>query len=70
MPLTVKQRQHLEGRLREERERVTRDLADYRQATTVEDQQERSSDLSKAPTHLADLGTDVQDEELDASIAC
>lgn len=69
MPLTAQQRQHLERRLQEERARVVRDLAEYTQASSVDDQQDRNADLSKLPTHAADLATDVQDEELDASIA-
>ena len=68
MPLTEKQLQHLERRLREERERVTRTLADFSQSNS-DDLQDRNSDLSKLPTHAADLGSDVQEEELDVSIA-
>jgi DnaK suppressor protein len=69
MPLTATQRQHLERRLQEERARVVRDLAEFKQSTSTDDRQDRNSDLSKLPTHAADLGTDVQDEELDVSVA-
>lgn len=69
MPLTASQLKHLEKRLNEERERVVRDLAEFKHETSDDDRQERSGDLSKVPTHAADLGTDMQDEELDASIA-
>jgi len=69
MYLTEKQRQHLERRLHEERERVVRDLnrlvGDLYDGT----EQDRSSDLTKVPFHMADLGTDTIDTEIAASNA-
>jgi DnaK suppressor protein len=69
MSLTDKQRRHLEHRLQEERARLSRELdrsvADQSQA----DEQDRAGDLSALPFHLADLGTDTMDTELDASNA-
>ena len=69
MPLTAKQFSHLEKRLRDERARVVKDLEEFTVVEADEDLQERSADLSKFPTHPADIGTDVNDEEVDASIA-
>lgn len=69
MPLTEKQFDHLAKRLEEERARVQRDLGSFVDAESHSDMQDRSGDSSKFPTHPADLGTDVNDEEVDASIA-
>lgn len=69
MPLTASQRTHLEKRLHEERDRVARDLGDFANTESEESLQDRSSDLSKFPTHAADLGTDANDQDVDASIA-
>ena len=69
MPLSASQRKHLEKRLHEERARVVRDLAEFSKSESEESLQERSADLSRFPTHAADLGTDANDEEVDASIA-
>lgn len=69
MPLTAKQFEHLEKRLQEERTRVQRDLEKFTQTESEDDMQDRDGDLSKYPTHPADLGTDANDEEVDASIA-
>ena len=69
MPLTAAQRQHLLKRLNEERDRVTRDLAEFARTESEDSRQERSADLSRFPTHAADLGTDANEEEVDASIA-
>jgi DnaK suppressor protein len=69
VPLTDTQRGHLEQRLRQERARALSDLgrsADERERESAED---RAGDLTLAPTHLADLGTDTMREELDASNA-
>jgi RNA polymerase-binding transcription factor DksA len=67
MTLTATQRSQLEQRLRDERARVleslNRDLADRAGST----EQEGAGDLTKMPFHLADLGTDTMDAELDAS---
>ena len=67
MPLTARQRKHLERRLLEERERIVRSLARYDERFADTEQNE-AGDLTKVPLHLADLGTDTMQEELDASL--
>ena len=69
MYLTEKQRQHLERRLHEERERVVRDLNRLVGDLSDGTEQDRSSDLTKVPLHMADLGTDTIDTEIAASNA-
>jgi DnaK suppressor protein len=69
MYLTEKQRQHLERRLHEERERVVRDLNRLVGDLSDGTEQDRSSDLTKVPFHMADLGTDTIDTEIAASNA-
>jgi len=68
MPMTTAQRKHLERRLLEERDRVTRSLARYA-AATRDTVQEETGELSTFRSHLADLGSDTADRELDASNA-
>jgi len=68
MAFTNAQLEHFRKRLLEERERVTRDLARYH-ASTERSLRDASGELSSAPVHLADLGTDTEDQELDASNA-
>jgi DnaK suppressor protein len=68
MALTKRQREHLEKRLREERERVLRALGQYN-TELADAEQEAAGDVSKFPTHLADEGTDTFDRELDAQEA-
>jgi DnaK suppressor protein len=68
MPLTKKQFEHLEKRLHEERARVERDLAEF-QHEESDEMRDRDGDLSAFPTHAADLGTDANAEEVDATIA-
>jgi DnaK suppressor protein len=67
MALSTKEQKHYEKRLREERERalklLNRSVTDYSAATD----QERSGDLTRMPLHMADVGTDTMQEELDAS---
>ena len=65
MTLTKSQLEHLKERLLEERSRVTADLARYR-ADTSESLLDESGELSEAPVHMADLGTDTEDQEVDA----
>jgi DnaK suppressor protein len=67
MYLTEKQRKHLERRLHEERERVVRDLNRLVGDLSDGTEQDRSSDLTKVPLHMADLGTDTIDTEINAS---
>jgi RNA polymerase-binding transcription factor DksA len=68
MTLTVARRKHLEGRLLEERERLVRSLERYTRETrdTV---REESGDVSGFHSHIADIGTDTADQELDAANA-
>ena len=67
MSLSRTQLDHLEGRLIEERRRIERELDKSADERAGEDSQERAGDLTKIPTHAADLGTDTIDEELAAS---
>ncbi len=69
MKLTTAQREHLERRLRAERERVLRDLNRGLADLSDGDEQERAGDLTKVPFHLADRGTDSIDAEVAASNA-
>jgi DnaK suppressor protein len=66
--LTESQREHIHKRLLEERERALRDL-NRSQADAEEGELERTGALTVAPTHLADRGTETEDEELEASLA-
>jgi DnaK suppressor protein len=67
MSLSKTQLQHLETRLRDERARalnaLNRSVGEYSEATD----QERSGALTNVPLHMADVGTDTMQEELDAS---
>jgi len=67
--LTESQRTHLEKRLREERDRALRSLNRSVDVNADESQEDRSGDITKMPTHQADLGTDTMQDELDASNA-
>jgi len=69
MYLTDEQRKYLEGRLHEERARVVRDLNRLVGDLSDGTEQDRSSDLTKVPLHMADLGTDTIDTEINASNA-
>ncbi len=69
MALSSSQLEHLEKRLRQERERLLGQLRDFTDPEAEDDSQDQSGDLTKAPFHPADLGTDVANEELEASIA-
>ena len=68
MPLTDAQRKHLEQRLLEERARVVEALQRYDQESGVEPR-DADGDLSAMPLHMADVGTDNMQRELDASLA-
>ena len=65
---TESQREHLHKRLLEERERALRHLR-RSQADAGVGELARTGDLTEAPTHLADRGTETEDEELQASLA-
>ena len=67
MPLTDVQRGRLERRLLEERERLGRTLSRSLAVHAAADGQERAGDLTKAPLHFADLGTDALEAELAGS---
>jgi DnaK suppressor protein len=69
MPLTTEQRQHLEKRLHDERERALELLNNIVADRSSSDRQEGAGDLTLMPLHPADLGTDAMDEELDESNA-
>lgn len=68
MSLTKSQLVHLEKRLHEERTRLTEQLNTFEDVERSEDSQDLAGDLSKVPTHPADLGTDEIDEELGVSV--
>jgi DnaK suppressor protein len=65
--LTSTQRSHLEQRLQEERERALRSLNRNVDEDADESGEDQAGDLTKMPTHQADLGTDTMQGELDAS---
>jgi DnaK suppressor protein len=65
MALTEDQRRHLEGRLREERERVLRILRRYDESRDASET-EADGDISDYPFHLADRGTDTYEQEMDS----
>ena len=69
MSLSDKQRRHLEGRLLEERARLSRALNRSVADRSEEDEQERDGDLTTVPFHPADRGTDTMQDELEASNA-
>lgn len=69
MALSASQLAHLEKRLHEERTRLVTELHEFADTESSEDSQTLSGDLSKFPTHPADLGSDVVVEELEASIS-
>jgi len=64
--MTKDQRTHLERRLIEERDRITKLLTRYADQHEDEDQEEESGDITKMPLHMADQGTDTMQQELDA----
>jgi RNA polymerase-binding transcription factor DksA len=68
MAMTAAQLEHMRTRLLEERARVTKDLSRYH-VETERSLREESGQLSSAPVHMADLGTDTEDQEIDASNA-
>jgi DnaK suppressor protein len=69
MSLTEAQRTQLEQRLQEERARALQILNQGQADRGGATEQDVSGDLTKMPFHLADLGTDTMDSELDASNA-
>ncbi len=69
MPLTSSQLNHLAQRLHDERARLIKELHEFADGDDRENSQDLAGDLSKFPTHPADLGTDTATEELEASIS-
>ena len=67
MSLSPTQRKHLEKRLLEERSRALRTLSRSVDERAGGDEQDRTGDLTSMPLHMADLGTDTMQQELDAS---
>jgi len=68
MSLTAEQREHLEARLQEERERVLRLLRRSDEDRSVSES-ERSGDISNLPFHLADIGSETYEQEMDMVLA-
>jgi len=68
MSLTTAQLAHLEQRLHEERKRLIAQLNGFADIEKSDDSRELAGDLSKFPTHPADLGTDAIDEAVGLSI--
>jgi RNA polymerase-binding transcription factor DksA len=66
MALTDEQRRHLEGRLREERERALRVIRRYDEGRS---NPEDDGDLTNYPYHMADQGTDSFDQEMSTQLA-
>lgn len=69
MPLTSKQRRHLEKRLHDERARALELLNSIVADHSGSSEQDAAGDLTLMPLHQADLGTDTMNEELDESNA-
>ena len=68
MTLTDDQRRHLEGRLREERERTLTTIRRYDETRSTT-QSDADGDLSRYPFHPADQGTDSNEQEVSAHLA-
>jgi RNA polymerase-binding transcription factor DksA len=69
MSLSTEQRTQLEQRLQEERSRALETLHGISADQSGGTEQDESGDLTKMPFHMADLGTDTMDAELEASNA-
>jgi DnaK suppressor protein len=69
MALSATQRKHLERRLLDERARAQRTLSRSVAENADGDEQGRAGDLTSMPLHMADLGTDTMQQELEASNA-
>ena len=69
MALSPAQRQQIEKRLQEERDRAMRALNRSVDDRAGGSEQDRAGDLSSIPFHQADRGTDTMQEELEASNA-
>jgi RNA polymerase-binding transcription factor DksA len=67
--MTQAQRKHLESRLLQERERITKLLERRSETSEDETEQDEAGDLTKMPLHMADQGTDTMQQEHDAVMA-
>lgn len=65
--MTTAQRQELEQRLLDERRRLGASIDRYANASADSARSEQSGDLSTFPFHMADVGTDSFDREVQAS---
>ena len=61
-------RKRFEKRLLYERARITAVLDRMNATARSDDQQDQDGDLSLMPTHMADLGSDEQQRELETSV--
>ncbi len=66
--MTAKERSRIEQRLLEERERTLK-LVNELRADVREPEVESTGDLSLMPTHPADRASDVQEREMDETLA-
>lgn len=66
--LSQDQREYLGRRLQEERTRLLAQLHAFEEVDAEGSSQEQAGDLSKFPTHLADLGTDANAEDVELLI--
>ncbi len=66
--LTNSQLQRIERCLLQERERALTTLNES-QASAAQGELERTSDLSEAPTHVAERASETENEELEATLA-
>lgn len=64
--LNEDQRRRIEDRLLEERDQA---MADLRELETDIEEGEPAGELSRVPTHLADRGSDAQEDDMDAMLA-
>ncbi|MBX6363962.1 MAG: TraR/DksA C4-type zinc finger protein [Gemmatimonadetes bacterium] len=66
--MTPQQREHLETRLRQERDRILANLNAFDRRSRISPR-EGGGDLSAYPFHMADAGTDAIDQEMDFAVA-
>ncbi len=66
--MNEEQLQHLGNRLQEERTRLLAQLHAFEEVDAAESSQDQAGDLSKFPTHPADLGTDANAEDVELLI--
>jgi RNA polymerase-binding transcription factor DksA len=67
MAINAMDRERLERRLKEERVRTIRILGQLVADQSAATEQDRAGDLTKMPSHIADLGSDEMEAELVAS---